>query len=108
MKPHEESIACTIQRVTESRTRSDWKHPHGQRRFTIDALRVAPCDLCQNDQVWCSTLDQFAASLCLRARETGRQVLLTVRQVTLHGRFGATSKVFNLVNVTTVQDEVHA
>lgn len=104
MAPHEETVLARIARVTESRTRPDWKHPGGRRRFEIDAVRVADPTM----PVWCSTLDQFAASLCLRARETQIPLLLTIRMVTLHGRFGATSNVFNLVHVEQPNERVSA
>lgn len=101
-----ETVLVRILTVTEGRTRPDWKHPRGRRRFEIDAERVIPADLGQNQFLWCSTLDQFAASLCLRARETGRQLLLTVQMVTLHGRFGASTKVFNLLDVQQPKEQV--
>lgn len=107
MKPHEETVLVTILTVTEQRTRPDWAHPAGRRRFEIDAERVAAPDIGQSQRVWCSTLDPLAASLCLRARETGKQLLLTVRMVPLYGRFGSSTKVFNLVHVENVSDEVH-
>ena len=99
----DETILVTIDRVTEKRTKPDWTYRNGRRRFEIDAVRVA-----DGSSVWCSTLDQFAASLCLRARETGKQLLLTVRMVVLHGRFGSKAKVYNLVNVEEPQSQVSA
>ena len=104
MRSHEETVLVTIRKVTEGRTRPDWKHPKGRRRFEIDAIRVADPTM----EVWCSTLDQLKASLCLRARETGRQLLLTIRTVTLHGRFGSSKKVFNLVDAESVTERVSA
>lgn len=103
MAPHTETVLVTIHKVTPQRTRSDWQHPQGRKRWEIDAERVG--DPLQ--AVWCSTLDVLKASLCDRARETGRQVLLTIRPVTLHGRFGTTKKVFNLVDVESVGDQVN-
>jgi hypothetical protein len=99
-----ETVLATIQRVTEGRTKPNWKHVNGQRRFEIDAVPVAD----PTGFVWCSTLDPLRASLCQRARETGRPVVLTIRMVTLHGRFGSRAKVFNLVDVSFVQSQVSA
>lgn len=97
MKPHEETVLVRILKVTEQRTRPDWQHPQGRRRFAIDAARVADASA----PIWCSTLDPWKASLCQRFVQSPTPLLITIRQVTLHGRFGSTAKVFNLVHVET-------
>lgn len=91
-----ETVVVKIQRVSEGRTRPDWKHPKGRRRFEIDAVPVDD----PSTAVWCSTLDPWRASLCDRARQSGQTLALTLQMVTLHGRMGSRSKVFNLLDVS--------
>ena len=104
LKSHEETILATVLRVTESRTRGTWAHPDGRRQFQIEAVRVAD----PTDHLWCSTLDAWAASLCERVSQTPKQLLLTVRAVTLYGRFSSQRTVWNLLHVEQPREQVSA
>src|SRR6185369_17791516 len=76
LKPQEAIVTITY--VSESRTRGTWSHPDGRRRFAIGAEKITGDSLGER-LLGLTTLDPWKASLCMRARDTGRKLSIKFR-----------------------------